>query len=134
MIEEAVDQWFKNKDSIKQKLSEKHVESYKDLVTIIIKNIAMDKYEPFCPDFDRIREIDDGDYQGTLVYVIAAKGYQPSKYYYVRVCYGSCSGCDTLQGINDDSNEVPTVEQVDEYMILALHIVEGLKVMGGDLI
>ena len=65
------------------------------------------------PDPNRIHEIDDGDYQGTLVYVIAAKDYQPDDYWYVKIGYGSCSACDTLEAIRNFSDEKPTPEQVE---------------------
>lgn len=50
----------------------------------------------------------------------------------MKVGYGSCSGCDTLEAIRDYSSEKPTPEQVKDYMALALHIVQGLKKMGDD--
>jgi hypothetical protein len=87
------------------------------------------------PDPTRIHQIDDGDYQGTLLFVIAASGYQPSDYWYVKVGYGSCSGCDTLQAIDGYggySDEAPSKDQVDDYMTLALHIIQGLKSMQGE--
>ena len=40
------------------------------------------------PGLERIHRIDDGDYQGTLVFVIGGKGYQLSTYWYVKVSYG----------------------------------------------
>ena len=61
--------------------------------------------------------------------MIAAGGYQPWEYWYVKVGYGSCSGCDTLEGIRDYPDEPPTKEQIDAYMTLALHIVQGFKSM-----
>ena len=81
------------------------------------------------PDPERIHRIDDGNYQGTLVYVIGEKGYQPDKYWYVKVDYGSCSGCDTLEGIRDYTDDAPTDEQAKDYMTVALHIVQGMKPM-----
>ena len=44
-------------------------------------------------------EIDNGDYQGTMLYLIPFKTYQPAEYEYLMtyVWYGSCSGCDALQ-------------------------------------
>ena len=76
-------------------------------------------------DPDRIHEIDDGGYQGTLVYVIGEAGYTPSKYVWTIVDYGSCSGCDTLQAIICDAWS-DADKKVDEIMTLALHIVEGM--------
>lgn len=70
--------------------------------------------------------------QGALVYVIGATGYQPDKYWYVKVGYGSCSGCDTLEAIREYQDGKPTERQVNKYMTLALHIVQGLRLMGGS--
>jgi hypothetical protein len=86
-------------------------------------------YGKYNPDPERIHVIDDGDYQGTLVYVIGSKNYQPDVYWYVKVSYGSCSNCDTLAAIRDNANTPPTAEQIKDYITLALHIVQGLKEM-----
>jgi hypothetical protein len=51
-----------------------------------------------------------------------------------KVGYGSCSGCDTLQATKDYSDEKPTPDQVSQYMILALHIVQGFKQLGGEVV
>ena len=113
----------------------KHPDDYREMVRNVISVITDEKeYGSYNPDPERIHEIDDGDYQGTLVYVIGAKGYQPSKYWYVKVEYGSCSGCDTLQAIRDSGYgyDTPNAEQVKDYMTLALHIVQRLKKMGDD--
>jgi hypothetical protein len=72
------------------------------------------------PDPGRIHQIDDGDYQGTYVFVVAAQGYQPSTYWATKVSYGSCSGCDTIQAIWDGEGE-------EDYYTLALHMVQGLQ-------
>lgn len=130
MIKEAVAQWEKNKDAIYAAFKEKHPDNYQDVVKTVIQHITMeDDYDDFSPDPNRIHEIDDGEYQGTLVYVIGAKGYQPSDYWYVKVGYGSCSGCDTLQAIKNYDDEPPTDDQAKQYHTLALHIVQGLKKM-----
>lgn len=125
MIKEFIERWEINKNSLRTSFSTSHPESYENLVQRVI-SILED------PDPERIHKIDDGDYQGTLVFVIGEKGYQPSAYWYVKVEYGSCSGCDTLESIRSYSDETPTEEQVNDYMTLALHIVQGLKLMGSD--
>jgi len=131
MIQKFVEMWEKNKGAIRSVYENEHPTSYSDVVKIVIANIA-DADDYVRPDVDRIHEIDDGDYQGTLFYVIASTGYQPSDYWFVKVYYGSCSGCDTLQGISGYNDKPPTTEQVDQYMTLSLHIVQGLKVMEGE--
>lgn len=58
-------------------------------------------------------------------------GYQPHRYWYVLVGYGSCSGCDTLEGIRNYDNTPPNENQVQEYWTLCLHVAQGLKEMEG---
>lgn len=131
MIQEYVDIFMAKKPDLEKIFKEKHPEEYKDIVKAVVTVLAgEDGYGR--PDPERIHEIDDGGYQGMLVFVIGAEGYQPSDYWYVRVYYGSCSECDTLQAIEGYSGESPTDEQVKDYMTLALHIVQGLKKMGGE--
>lgn len=100
--------------------------NYIDIVKIVIKAVH---YGYGSPDPQRIHEIDDGDYQGTLLFVIPADEYQPWNYWYVKVCYGSCSGCDTLMAILDGDYGDTIDEKVDSLFTLALHIVQGLKRM-----
>lgn len=123
MIQQFVDAWFAEKDDLRQKWSKDFPGEYLDIVRGVVS--VMPGMDP-----DRIHEIDDGDYQGTLVYVIGAQGYQPSDYWCARVEYGSCSGCDTLQALSDEDNET---KKLDGLMTLALHIVQKLRPMfGGD--
>ena len=127
MIQEFVDRFESNKATLAARFAEQHPQSYAELVNAVVSVVAGDDYGHM--DVSRIHEINDGDYQGTLVYVIAGSGYQPSNYWYVMVSYGSCSGCDTLQAIAGYTDDKPTQRQVDDYMTLALHIVQGLKGM-----
>lgn len=128
MIQEFINIYLKNKDSLKEKIGQSYPGCYQDLVRMVIETLNPDG-EFDLPDSARIHQIDDGDYQGTLLFVIAATGYQPLDYWYVKVSYGSCSACDTLEGIRNYENEKPTEQQVNDYMSLCLHIVEGLKPM-----
>lgn len=129
MIEEFTKAWFANLHTMREKFTAKHPENYKEVVRAVVEMLAAasDAYDK--PDPERIHEIDDGQYQGTLVYVIGAQGYQPNRYWYVKVGYGSCSGCDTLQAICGYSDRPPNDDQVRDYMTLALHIVQGLREM-----
>lgn len=128
MIQEFVDAFMANKDQIRSVFAQKHPDEYMDVVRAVITAISgEDSWGK--PDPSRIHQIDDGNYQGTLLFVIAANGYQPNDYWFVKVDYGSCSGCDTLQAICEYSSEQPTEAQVDQYMTLALHVVQGLKAM-----
>lgn len=76
-------------------------------------------------DPEKITMIDDGDYQGTLVFVIGAVGYQPYRYWYTRVSYGSCSGCDSIQaawGFGDYCN-------FEGMYLIALHMLQEMREM-----
>jgi hypothetical protein len=133
VIQALIDRFMREEAQaqLRAEFSAKHPESYLDVVRAVVRAIT-DADEYRAPDPERIHQIDDGDYQGTLVFVIAATGYQPSDYWYVKVNYGSCSGCDTLQAISSYSDQPPTAEQVRDYLTLALHVAQGLKKMGDD--
>ena len=134
MIQRFIDKFELNKDKLKEKYSQTHPPTYKNIVKDIVEILGVKNdgcYEDL-PDAKRITEIDEGDYQGTLVYVIGAQGYQPSTYWYTMVSYGSCSGCDTLQGISGYSDKAPTEQQTADYLTLALHIVQNIRKMYPD--
>lgn len=129
MIQQFVDRFMADKDALKAKYEAKAPSGYGDIVKDVIEIVSRERSDDdYCgclenvPDKNRITSIDHGDYQGTIVYVIAEKGYQPSTYWYVTVSYGSCSGCDTFQSIYN----------ADGYVTLALHIVQWLKKMGDN--
>lgn len=124
------------RESLREGLKATPPGGYADLVkrTIAAITDAADQYTTQgAPDPERIHQIDDGHYQGTLVFVIAAMGYQPSDYWYVKVSYGSCSGCDTFESICDYSDTVSDA-QANEYLTLMLHILQGLKRMGEEVV
>lgn len=128
MIQTFVDRFRAKEAAMRLDFVKAHPENYKAIVKAVVSAVSAPD-EDHSPDPERIHEIDDGDYQGTLLYVIASTGYQPDDYWFVKVGYGSCSGCDTLQAICGYSDEPPTPDQVDQYMTLALHVVQGLKAM-----
>lgn len=135
MIQEFVDKYMAREQKMRDFFKKKQPKDYKEIVTQVISLIAEgyedegEWRESNIPDHTRIHEIDDGEWQGTLLYLIAASNDQPEIYWFVKVYYGSCSGCDTLERIRDYSEELPNQEQIDQYMILALHIVQKLKIM-----
>jgi len=133
MIQKFVDKFMEQKQELESIFSEKHPDDYKEIVINVIKIITdEDVYD--VPDPERIHEIDDGDYQGTLVFIIGGTGYQPSDYWSVMIGYGSCSGCDTLEAIRGYSDDKPTKEQIKDYMTLSLHIVQGLSKMNEEVV
>lgn len=128
MIKDIVERFMQAKPKLEKRLKEAHPGTYETLVQMVVEAINPCRL-PELPDHDRIVEIDHGDYQGTVVFVIGEAGYQPDTYWYVQIAYGSCSACDTLQGIQGYDDTPPTNEQVRQYMTLALHIVQRMKVM-----
>jgi len=128
VIQAFVDRFMDGKDSLRETWRAKPPSEYKDIVTAVARLLANGD-EWHTPDPERVHQIDDGDYQGTLVFVIGCAGYQPSAYWSVLVSYGSCSGCDTLQDILDYS-ETLSDEQLDRLVTLALHVVQKMKSMG----
>lgn len=130
MIQKFVDRFMASKDTLRARFAT-HPKGYEEIVKAVIEVISSEE-DYYDPDPERIHLIDDGDYRGTLVFVIGAKGYQPSNYWTVLVSYGSCSGCDTLEAIKEYSDEPATSDQLDQYVTLALHIVQGIKAINGD--
>jgi hypothetical protein len=133
MIQAFVDRYMERKGELTETFRQAHPTSYLELVRSVV-NVLGDDEDLYGDTIDpnRIHAIDDGNYQGTLLFVIADDGYQPSDYWYVKVYYGSCSGCDTLQAISSYSDDPPTEDQVEQYMTLALHVVQGLRRMSED--
>jgi len=133
MIQKLVEHYMSNKNKIEEIYKTKHPEDYKEVVKNVI-DILSTVEEYGSPDPERIHVINDGDYQGTLLYIIGAKGYQPDNYWFVKVGYGSCSGCDTLESIRGYQNTTPNEQQIKDYMTLSLHIIQGLKAMDEDVV
>lgn len=133
MIQELILQWEENKHKLEEyfrttKQGEYH--TYEQIVRKIFElclTKADDRGNGF--DISKMTVIDDGDYQGTKIFIIPKDTYQPiaSEYVVTNTYYGSCSGCDTLQSISDYDYDLPTEGQVKEYMTLALHLVQKLK-------
>lgn len=129
MLKIIRDQWDKNKDVLEKELSVRpglNYCSYLDLVKLSFDCI----YNKHLPNnistinTKRIHMIDDGNYQGTYLYVIPFATYEPAEYEYLMtyVGYGSCAGCDTLQGIQGYADGNLTEEQVKEFMTLCKDI------------
>jgi hypothetical protein len=129
MITEIIEQWEQNKSKLKNYFETTTQNEYNEYKIILEKTFELCFKEY---DHKKITEIDNGDYQGTLIFLIPENTYQPSErnYLFTSVYYGSCSSCDTLQGIicdGDNYDELPNEKQVTEYMTLALHMVQKLK-------
>lgn len=126
MLKIIVSQWEKNKDELRSVLSKIDLNDigWADLVRLtfeIIYNNDLAEIECDMLDLEAIHEIDDGNYQGTLLFLIPFKSYQPREYEYLMtyVGYGSCSGCDALLSIRSGE----TCEaKVNEFMGLCKDI------------
>lgn len=133
MTKFAIEQWEKNKSRLEEALkydTELNDCSYKHLVKLVVEYIFNDSDED-CNwrewDSEKITQIDDGDYQGTLLFLIPQKTYQPCEVEYLMTYsgYGSCSGCDTLQSIQCWHYEktYPTDGQLRDFMSLCKDLV-----------
>ena len=133
MIQEIIKQWDKNKTNLETYFKGKHPDSYEEIVKKLFELCINDSDSDNEYDVSEITVIDHGDYQGTQIFIIPRKTYQPSTsdYLWFDNSYGSCSGCDTLQRIRSYSDEPPTEEQTKDYMILALHLVQRMKPLTG---
>lgn len=130
MIKKFIDKFEKNKHILEDIYSKKHPEDYKEVVKNVIFILSIEEDDDYeLPSVERIHEINDGSYQGTLIYVIGQIGYKPDTYWYCRIAYGSCSVCDLLQSICKYSSSLPNEKQIKDYMTLSLHIVQRLKQM-----
>lgn len=87
-------------------------------------------------DWNRITKINDGDYQGTLIFIIPLQDYQPNyyQYYGTWVNYGSCSYCDTMLSIIDGvevlknhNNFTIDSTPMKDAMTVILHMLQNMR-------
>ena len=120
------ERWDANQDKLRAVLADRtdlNTCQYEDLVKLTfetIYNTAVTGLDRKL-DLEHITVVDNGDYQGTLLFLIPFDTYQPSEHQYIMtyIGYGSCSVCDALQGVQSWSNygkEKPTEEQLDGFM------------------
>lgn len=134
MIKYCLDKWNKNRERLEEVLSKDTKLNnceYEYLVKLVVDNILNDEDNGYGESWDssEITVIDNGDYQGTQLFIIPAKTYQPSEYEYLMtyVNYGSCSGCDTLLNIQEWSDkEPPTATQLKDYMMLCKDLITNM--------
>jgi hypothetical protein len=133
MIKEFVKQWDERKHLLEEWLKETQPSDYEDIYKKLFELVVTEpnSYNDSW-NWERFKVIDDGHYQGNLIFILCNNAYQPNldDYIFTEVDYGSCSGCDTfehiryLAGWDNDKN---TDEQVKQYMTLALHMVQETK-------
>lgn len=127
MIPEIIKKWNENKYKLEEyfrNTEQIYYNNYLDILEKIIELVLENEY-----DANKITMIDDGDYQGTQIFLIPRKTYQPTieDYLITHTYYGSCIGCDTLQAIHRYKEEYPTEQQIKDYMQLALHLLQKMK-------
>jgi hypothetical protein len=123
MIQQLIERWEANRAALVDWATETRPDQ-RQAVQRIVELTTGEPYEDdWCPDPERITVIDHGDYQGTQLFVVAAKGYQPSRHWAVYYSYGSCSGCDAYQ----DAQELPDAERRVAYERLLLTIVQEMR-------
>lgn len=141
MLRYVKGKWAENNDKLKKAIEEtprnlKDKWTYADIVKLVVDYIlnpgmqVKEWYYNEDEDFwsNKIQTIDDGDYQGTMIFLIHRNCYQPQQYDYLitYVNYGSCSGCDTLYGIQYDE-AYEHKDTIEEYMTLCRDIAMNIK-------
>ena len=130
MLKYCLDKWNQNKGLLEEKLAEDTSLNgcdYTYLVKLVV-DFVLNPGADMKWDSDKITVVDDGDYQGTLLFLIPEKTYQPAEYEYLMtyVGYGSCPVCDTLQSIQPWSNDSPNEEVVKDFMLLCKDILTNM--------
>lgn len=134
MIQEFVKAWDANRDKLREYIATHNQEDYdsyekllKALLDIVVNPymVSIDKLEF---NTNNIHKIDDGCYQGDVMFFIQCLGSNsPTDYVWVWQWYGSCSGCDTLLGISRYEDGLPNEQQVSKYMTLELHLLQRFR-------
>lgn len=126
------DKWTRNEKFLKQVLEARtdlNTINWNDLIKLIFECIYNSDYDDDnfdSLDLDNMTVIDNGDYQGTYLYIIPFKTYQPAEYDYLMtyVGYGSCSGCDALLAAqNCLGGHLLTEFQVKDFLKLAKDVI-----------
>jgi len=127
MILHYVKQWEERKHLLEQWLNKNEPVSYKHIYMMLFKLvITRSERGELEWDWKRFKVLDNGDYQGNKIFILCSNVYQPelNDYIFTSVAYGSCSGCDTFQAIQESEDKA---ERVKGYMTLALHMVQETK-------
>ena len=120
MIDEFIQAWNTRKENLAAWFMETNQGqlSYEIILKALLDKV-INPYSENKWDSEKIHVIDDGDYQGCQIFVVPMDTYQPSPYQYLTTYqdYGSCSGCDLLEGIRKYKHERPSEGIVDEKML-----------------
>lgn len=131
MLKIIAEKWGARQNLLREKLAQINIDNlnYLNLVKTTFSTIYNNEedYSLLNIDIEKITEIDNGDYQGTLLYILPFSNYQPcaTDYFMTYVGYGSCSCCDTLlyiKSLGDWEQEFPNEAQINDLMKLCEHI------------
>lgn len=122
MLKYCINKWDENRGELKKAIQELDgYISYTELMKLVVKHIFGGEW-----DEEEITVIDNGDYQGTIIFAFHKKTYQPfaSQYLMTYISYGSCSLCDALQAafFENESKE----ETVLDLMRICLHLIQNM--------
>ena len=126
------ERWDANKDKLRAVLAERtdlNTCQYEDLVKLTFETI----YNTTVTDLDckldltNITVVNNGNYQGTLLFLIPFDTYQPSEHEYVMtyVGYGSCSVCDALQAAQGWGEGKLTEQQIAGFMDICGNLISN---------
>lgn len=137
MIQHYVKLWNERKHILEEHFKETDLtDDYDEIVKALFEYVLIEtpKQYPDKHDVDNMVIIDHGSYQGTRIYFVPFKTYQPTEkdYIYLGVDYGSCSGCDALQSICRYEYNKPNDEQLKDLMMLCLHLVQSIKYLEAE--
>lgn len=147
MIQEFVKAWDENNQELLKLFEDETPTSYQDIVEKLIEivlnpYIENDKNNICFPlnqglDISKMTVIDDGEYQGTTIYIIPCDVFQPDldEYYITNNYYGSCLGCDIFETIRSnynlwDKESEDTIGAAKAFHTLALHLLQSFKCLG----
>jgi hypothetical protein len=126
MIQQIVNFYFEQQKTLEESFIENLPGSYKELVYRTIKSISDHEYDEFfSPDPEKMIELNHGHHTGVNLYIMPEKGYEPMTYFVVKIIYGSCGACDTMQNILE--NESNKEQQIKDLMTLSLHVIQNIK-------
>lgn len=136
MIKEFLEKWWKYKDNMEsyfRGFEDISGVEYHGIVKALVENILNQGVE-WCKLSKEVKVIDDGDYEGTMIFIFHNDTCTPSitDYFFTHNYYGSCSGCDTLLSIVEGSGGKATDEQVKLLMRLAFDLLRNIKPMAAD--
>ena len=132
MIQIYIDNWYRNKDLLENYYRTTPKSEYSNYENIVRKTIelVLNTGERGFNQFDltKLCELKYGDYSGDYLYIIPKDSADDIREcIYFSIYYGSCSGCDTLEGLNNYEKRLPDEQQIKEYMQLSLNIIQSIK-------